>query len=161
MSRIIESMLVNREGGFGKNVEILMMNGTTKYSQDIKVGDILVGNDGHERIVEDIFSGDGNLYEIRQKSGKNYIVHSKHILVLKNIDEEMGIELDVEINPEQFCDISDALKSLLLGIKVNPRGEITTNNIKVIPIGWGPFYGFYLSGNNKFVGADFTVFNSC
>lgn len=160
MSHILDSIFAEKEGGFGKDVKILMMDGSVKKASEIKIGDILVGDDGHERIVEWIFSGETNLYEIRQKSGQNYVVHGKHKLVLKSIDIDTGIEMDIEINPEQYCSISEPLKDLLLGLKVNPRGEMKVNEIKIIPAGWGTYYGFLINGGNKFVGEDFTVFNS-
>jgi hypothetical protein len=72
------------EGCFVKDTPILLWNGTTKVSQDIVVGDELVGDDGKKRIVENVVTGEDNLYEIKQQNGTSYTVNSKHTLVLKS-----------------------------------------------------------------------------
>lgn len=71
------------DGCFAKDTSILLWNGTQKLAQDVCIGDVLVGDDGKKRIVEKLFSGEDDLYEINQKNGINYTVNSKHTLVLK------------------------------------------------------------------------------
>jgi hypothetical protein len=71
------------EGCFEKDTPIILWNGNIKMSQDIVPGDILIGDDGKQRIVQELVSGDDNLYEIRQNKGNTYTVNSKHTLVLK------------------------------------------------------------------------------
>ena len=75
-------------GCFAKNTPILLWNGETKYSQNISIGDILVGDDGEQRIVENITSGSDKLYRVSQSNGEPYIVNSKHILALKYIGDK-------------------------------------------------------------------------
>jgi hypothetical protein len=70
-------------GCFVKDTVILLWDGSCKMSQDICVGDILIGDDGKQRIVENLFSGEDELYEIKQNNGVTYNVNSKHTLVLK------------------------------------------------------------------------------
>ena len=57
---------------------------STKMAQDIVVGDILVGDDGEKRIVENLVCGMDQMYEIEQDKGMHYIVNSKHTLVLQS-----------------------------------------------------------------------------
>jgi len=71
------------EGCFARDTSIRMWDGSIKMSQDIIENDILVGDDGHPRIVEQTVSGEDDLYEIKQNNGINYTVNSKHKLVLK------------------------------------------------------------------------------
>lgn len=71
------------EGCFGENTEILLWNGNIKMIQDIQIGDILIGDDGNKRTVLKTFNGEDDLYKIKQKNGIDYIVNSKHQLVLK------------------------------------------------------------------------------
>jgi hypothetical protein len=71
------------EGCFAKDTPILQWDGSSKMSQDIQVGDELVGDDGTKRIVQTLMSGDDELFEIKQNKGETYIVNSKHTLVLK------------------------------------------------------------------------------
>lgn len=76
------------DGCFAKNTPILCWSGRVKMSQDIKVGDELVGDDGKPRIVQEIRSGEDEMYEVHQRDGMNYIVNSKHKLCLKFSSEK-------------------------------------------------------------------------
>jgi hypothetical protein len=77
------TMIYRIEGCFAENTPILLWNGTTKMSQYISVGDQLVGDDGTVRNVIKITSGIDTLYKVEQSDGIDYIVNSKHTLVLK------------------------------------------------------------------------------
>jgi hypothetical protein len=70
-------------GCFAKDTKIKMWNGTFKNSQDICEGDILIGDDGEQRIVETTMSGEDDMFEIKQTNGESYRVNSKHTLALK------------------------------------------------------------------------------
>jgi len=71
------------DGCFAKDTPILLYNGEIKMSQDIKIGDKLIGDDGTARNVEQLCSGEDDLYEVSQGKGISYIVNSKHKLALK------------------------------------------------------------------------------
>jgi hypothetical protein len=62
---------------------ILMFDGTIKMVQDIKVGDIIMGDDSTPRNVLSLGRGEDELYEIIPKKGDKYGVNSEHILCLK------------------------------------------------------------------------------
>jgi len=146
--------------GFQINTPILLINGYKKMSQDIIPGDILLGDDYQERIVNKIYKGEDELYEIKQNNGSTYVVSNKHIIVLITKDEESQTQLDIEISIEKYVQVSDALKYLLLGYKVNPRGEIITSHLNVTRLGIGTYYGWSLNSNsfnNKFLMDGFTV----
>ena len=76
------------EGCFAKDTPILLWDGTMKMSQNIVVGDVLIGDDGQKRIVEQTCSGTDEMYEVLQDDGMNYTVNSKHKLCLKFTDEK-------------------------------------------------------------------------
>lgn len=67
-------------GCFAKDTPILMWDGTVKLSQDIKVGDNLIGDDGNIRTVLNLVSGVDDMYIIKQNNAEDYTVNSKHIL---------------------------------------------------------------------------------
>jgi hypothetical protein len=58
------AMISKVSGCFAKDTPILLWNGSTKMSQDIIVGDILVGDDGTPRTVLNTVTGDDELYKI-------------------------------------------------------------------------------------------------
>lgn len=57
-------------------------------SEDIKVGDELIGDDGEKRTVTELCSGIDEMYEVNQRDGMTYVVNSKHKLCLKFSSEK-------------------------------------------------------------------------
>jgi hypothetical protein len=80
--------IMKSSGCFGKDTPILLWNGKTKMSQDICIGDELVGDDGAKRTVLDTTTGVDTLYKVKQNGGLSYVVNSKHTLVLKYSGEK-------------------------------------------------------------------------
>ena len=72
---------------FDPETPILMANGTTRYIKDIEIGDTVCGDDNTPRTVTNKISGNDQMYLIKQNktNAYDYIVNSKHILVLKAI----------------------------------------------------------------------------
>ena len=68
----------------GKDTPVMMYNGTIKPVQEIRVGDVLMGDDSTERHVLSISRGMETMYRITQNYGDPYIVNESHILSLKN-----------------------------------------------------------------------------
>lgn len=69
--------------------KIILWDGKIKNVEDIKIGDILIGDEGEKRKVIDVCSGEGDMYKITQKKGDNYIVNDEHILSLKFTNTKM------------------------------------------------------------------------
>jgi Hom_end-associated Hint/Homing endonuclease len=77
------SVIFKVSGCFAADTPILMWDGSTKPVQDIKVGDVLIGDDSAPRVVADLVTGEDQLYRISQNNGTDYTVNSRHTLVLK------------------------------------------------------------------------------
>ena len=75
--------IMKSSGCFSENTPVMCWDGTNKMSQDIQIGDELVGDDGTKRSVTGTVSGESTMYEIMQNTGMTYTVNSKHTLVLK------------------------------------------------------------------------------
>jgi hypothetical protein len=71
------------DGCFAKDTSVLLWNGESKMSQNISVGDTLVGDDGEPRIVQELCSGEDEMFTVSQTNGIAYTVNSKHKLALK------------------------------------------------------------------------------
>jgi len=80
--------IMKSSGCFAKNTIIPTWT-SYKMSQDIVVGDELIGDDCLKRIVLETCSGIDTLYEVTQHNAMNYTVNSKHILVLKYKNERI------------------------------------------------------------------------
>jgi len=78
-----------------KNTEILMYDGTIKLSQNIKVGDKLMGDDSNVRNVLSVCKGRDIMYKINYDNDKYYIVNNNHILSLITKNNQ---KYDISIN---------------------------------------------------------------
>jgi hypothetical protein len=148
-----QSLIFKISGCFAKNTPILMWDGTYKMSQNINIGDILVGDDGEKRIVQDLVSGEDQLFEVKQSNGISYIVNSKHTLVLKDHLNNIN-----SIIVDDYLCLNDIIRNSLYGFKYNSDLK---SNIQVLPIRKDIYYGWSVNGNNRFLLQDFTVVKNC
>lgn len=140
------------DGCFAENTPILLYNGSVKMSQDICIGDILIGDNGLLRNVLDITSGIDELYKVTQNKGMSYTVNSKHTLVLKNIEETI-----IEILVEEYMKLPNEEKDKLFGYNKDRQ----QTSIHVENIGKGKYYGWQIDDNHRFILPDFTVVRNC
>ena len=74
-------------GGSGKclgiNTPVLMYDGSIEMVQDIKYGDLLMGNDSLPRRILSTNVGFGKLYRVNPVKGDSYVVNEDHILSLR------------------------------------------------------------------------------
>lgn len=66
-----------------------------KYSKDIQVGDLIAGEDGNPRVVNELHTGEDDMYEI-EVDGETYTVNGGHILAL--VDKDTGEHLEMPVN---------------------------------------------------------------
>lgn len=79
-------------GCFAKNTPIMMFNGSYKNVQDIKLGDVLMGDDSTPRNVIQLFRGVQDMYTIKPRLGgfDEYTVNEDHIMVF-DVDTHVNI----------------------------------------------------------------------
>lgn len=143
------AMIFKIEGCFAENTEIPLWDGSIKKSQDIQIGDKLIGDDGNIRTVLGICSGEDEMYEITQSNGISYTVNSKHKLALKNKSEIFAIRVDAYLNMPN--------KSEYKGYKAD---SLIESDISIRSIGIGKYYGWEIDGNHLFRLSDMSsVFN--
>ena len=167
---------INKSSGcFAPNTPILMWDNRVKMSQDIQVGDELVGDDGEKRTVLSLVSGEDMMYLVQQNNIalQNYTVNSKHTLVLKIDDKcknkqivEQLQELPtvqppefpaiVHILVEDYIRLPDSVKDNLVGY-----GTKGITDIDVQPVGQGQYFGWAVDSNKRFLLADTTVLHNC
>lgn len=79
----------------GKDTPILMYDGTVKMVQDIKIGDLLMGDDSTPRTVLSTCTGEEEMFDIIPTKGDIYTVNRSHILSLK---DEKGTIFDLSVD---------------------------------------------------------------
>lgn len=78
----VKLVVVGKPGCFALGTEVLMFNGETKKVEEVKVGDILMGDDNTPRIVQELYHDTEEMFEIKPNNGDSYTVNLKHDLVL-------------------------------------------------------------------------------
>lgn len=72
-------------GCLDPDTKVLMYNGSHKRARNIKIGDLLMGDDSTPRKVLKLFTGYDDMYDIIPESGDIYRVNKEHILTLKSV----------------------------------------------------------------------------
>lgn len=99
----------------GLNTPILMYDGSVKMVQDVKVGDMLMGDDSTPRNVLSLARGREEMFNIEHTlHNESYIVNKSHILTLKMSDNKEIIDIPVE----KYLNLDKSLKKQLQGFKV-------------------------------------------
>lgn len=70
-------------GCLAKDIGIRMFDGSIKKIQDVKVGDLLLGPDSTERVVQDTIRGNSFMYKIKSKYSEEFKATDTHILRLR------------------------------------------------------------------------------
>ena len=104
----------------GIGTKVVMYDGSLKKVEDVKVGDLLMGDDSTPRRVLSIATGEEEMYWIRQNKGIDYRVNKSHILSLKRSRNEgkhkHGDILNISV--EEYLKKSDKFKRNYKGYKV-------------------------------------------
>jgi P4 family phage/plasmid primase-like protien len=80
-------------GCFAKDTHIMMYDGSDKSVQDVIVGDKLMGDDSTPRVVQQLFRGHSDMYEIIPVKGEKFTVNGDHKLVIK-MSNSMALRKD-------------------------------------------------------------------
>ena len=77
-----------------------------KMSEDVRIGDLVLGSDGKPRRVKELHTGTDEMYEINV-NGETYTVNGGHILALVDKDTKEHLELPVNV----YMHLDDEFKS--------------------------------------------------
>ena len=70
-------------------LKLVMFDGSVKMAGNVKIGDVLIGDDGTPRNVLSTQFGHGAMYEVSQCMGESYKVNDQHILTLHMPDHKV------------------------------------------------------------------------
>ncbi|GAB3803262.1 replicative DNA helicase [Spirosoma humi] len=104
----------------GKGTKVVMFDGSLRKVEDVREGDLLMGDDSTPRRVLSIARGQERMYWIRQNKGIDYRVNESHILSLKRSRNEGGhTKGDVlNITVRDYLTKSNKFKTNYKGYKV-------------------------------------------
>lgn len=107
-----------------KGTPIIMSDGTIKLIEDIKEGDLLMGDDSRPRTVISLARGRDKMYNIIPIKGEKYTVNQEHILCLRASENCEGVnnyitnDNIIEISVKDYLELPEETKALLKGYKV-------------------------------------------
>lgn len=175
------------DGCFAKDTPIMLWDGTHKMSQDVRVGDLLYGDDATPRTVQHICQGRDQMYTIepiacdrqspdggfdyehyaeiqKYTNAKSYTVNSKHTLVLRDLTPGK-LPTDIKLCMDAYLQLSTEQQAHMYGIRYNRSKYLglyyTIYPFRVCPVGEGDYYGFATDKNRQFILADLTVVHNC
>jgi len=141
-------VVIGKPGCFGKGTRILMYDGSIKNVEDVKVGDIVMGDDSTPRNVMELCRNIDKMYKISPKIGDEIRVNSKHILTLiKTTSKAKGQIVDIVL--EDFLNIHTKTRNTFNWIRVPVLFE--KKEQKVDPY----VSGFFLDGDFSFIKREF------
>lgn len=102
-----------------KGTQILLSNGEVRKVENIKVGDLLMGDDSTPRKVLSLARGREQMYRIHTDDGF-YDVNESHILSLKTVKKMRGKENAgvINISVKDYLGESDSFKRRAMGYRV-------------------------------------------
>ena len=132
-------IVVEEFGCHIKGTKVMMSDGTSKCVEDVRVGDLLMGDDGTFREVKYTHGGTDMLYKITLSNGDTQIVNSKHLIYYKRYDWNSKKYKDFLQTPEQVM----AYKSLDKGNYILKSDKIVfeTKNVPIDPYWLGLWLG--------------------
>jgi len=95
----------------GKDTLVMMFDGTIKKVQDIRVGDVIMGDDSTPRNILSTCTGTEQLYKVVPTKGEPYVVNESHILSIKYVQKRyktFGKILDISVL--DYLKTSDSFK---------------------------------------------------
>jgi len=142
-------VIIAARPGMGKclsfNTQVVMFDGALRKVQDVRVGDLLMGDDSTPRRVLSLARGRENMYWVRQNKGDDYRVNESHILSLKRSRNEgphrHGDVLNIEVR--EWLKKSPQFRTNYKGYKVPI--ELPEKSVPIDPY----FLGVWLGDGNS------------
>ena len=153
-------MISKIDGCFAKDTPIRYLDGRIGMSQDVRIGDVLLGDDGRGRTVIATVTGQDEMFKIHQSNAMSYTVNSKHLLALKNSRSGRIEEIYTDVYVKLMRSAAEDLK----GYNIDSTKFLAT--IRIESIGQGTYYGFTVDTQDgtlsrRFALEDGTVVRNC
>lgn len=130
----------------GKGTKVMMFDGQLKKVEDVKAGELLMGDDSTPRRVLSIARGRENMYWVHQNFGISYRVNESHILSLKRSRREGSHSQDEVLNITVHDYLSQSAK-----FKTNYKGYKVAVEFEEKSLPLDPYYlGLWLGDGHSY-----------
>lgn len=160
----VKIVIIGKPGCFKPGTEVLMYDGSVKRVEDVKIGDVLMGDDGSTgRTVQSLYHDWDEMYEIVPNKGTPYTVNRLHDLVLMSSRNQYGCKKGdtIEISVADYLTKSEGWKS---NFRVFRCAGITCwkdNNLEIDPYFLGVWLGDGTSANLNITNIDHEILDYC
>ena len=173
------TMVAAESGCHAADEGILMYDGSVKMSQDVQVGDQLMGPDSQPRTVLSLVRGQDQMYRVTTTKGDSFIVNQHHRLWVKETTRQSSKWTPVtDVTPKDIT-IKEFLsrplfvqknKIKLLKAPVDYKQaqarqinkDVLHHGIASIELlGLGDYYGWRLDKDHLYLDDDFIVHHNC
>jgi len=128
------TLFISGTGCLQKSTEVLMHDGSIKLIEDIKVGELVMGDDDTPRTVLELCRGREQMARVTLRDNTSFVCNKSHVLSLVNNDNEgrWGLQQDeiVDVTVEEYLKWSSKRKHLSKAFK----SEGVTLEFKALPI---------------------------
>ena len=131
-------------GCLAKNVSVRMYDGSVKVSQDVQIGDLLMGPDSNPREVTELIRGEHMIYKVSTRYGEDYSASYNHILYLNYHDKHKGL-IRKELTIGEFLDIPEEDRKRYYSGIMAPCIQYPTKDLYIDPY----FIGLWLGDGFK------------
>lgn len=145
---------------FAPGTRVQMFDGTIKKVEDVRVGDLLQGDDGTPRCVLSTTRGLDRMYTVKQyhEDRDNYVVNAPHTLcLLKRNSAGLSSNSVVEMEVNDFVQLPAFEQADYVGCAVLKNGKYIPYDITVSYSHYGEYFGFEITDNRRFLLADNTL----
>ena len=126
-----------------KGTKVLMNDSSIKNVEDIKVGDLLMGDDGTPREVLELHNGIDDMYKITLSNGDIQIVNSKHLIYFKKYNWAKKSYTEYTLTPKEVMSIHNLNKGYYI-----PKSNKVSYKYKKVP--FSPYLlGLWLGDGDK------------
>ena len=126
-----------------KGTKVLMNDSSIKNVEDIKVGDLLMGDDGTPRKVLELHNGIDDMYKITLSNGDIQIVNSKHLIYFKKYNWAKKSYTEYTLTPKEVMSIHNLNKGYYI-----PKSNKVSYKYKKVP--FSPYLlGLWLRDGDK------------
>ncbi len=139
-------------GCFGKGTPIMMFDGNVKNVEDIKLGDIVMGDDDTPRNVIHLFHNREHMFDVIDLDDKlpSYSVNMSHIMIVADISEFDHLPSTIFYSNIYELSVRDIdIRYIHTGV-YKKGNDYIPYRIKFIEKGVNDYYGFMLDKNHRF-----------
>jgi ATP-dependent Lon protease len=122
--------------GVGKclhpDTPVIMYDLSVKLAKEVKVGDVLLGDDCTKREVLSIANGKEEMFRVFQEFGQEYVVNKSHILTLKSLKENKVVDIplvDVLNNQDDYTPVCCKYDGFIFNSNAKEIGRFMGSNL--------------------------------